>query len=637
MQPKNKKQIFNKYYMILFLLLGVLILVNLTWIKNDERPITYEDEVLLGYSANLYFRDLHGLELFKTILYLDYPPFIPSLMYLSFRIFGPFDDSAFYVNLFFWPILVLSCFFLGKKLYNEKTGLLAAFILSTLPPIIIFSRTTYAQFILVSLIMLNLTLFVYSDYFKNRFFSLLYGFSFALCLLTRYTSLPYIIVPPLFFIFFKLNIVKKLFSVKKLFKTKFKIKKQNIIIVAVKVIISLLIAYLIILANKPHLSNAFFIIIILLYLLLFLIIFTKKFAMNNFLDSMIVAFLLAIVWYASKLIFLTSTYSLEFSRHTSENILSAIGNIFFYLIFLINSQLCFLNFLIFVFVVIFLFVRYYKQRKIDEQDLLFFFIFLIPYIFYTLIPLKNWLVTTSLLIPISFIMAKGILKSPKIIKYVFLIVVIVGGLFYILPIQSFNRTITIDLGAQSWVEEPGPIIIRTNKINLFSKNKDDPWYFSKNSRFYALKDQQQIKEISKVIYSTLIAKNSTEVKTFFLYNSYYIYPHVLEYYLRLMNISSSSYSYHFSTFYETFHVPTNLSYKPYQEKDFEWIYNFDFLIVPSLNKEVKPFFSLYSENYYVICLYLRDSNKFKKNFKIIYQTSNSDGKIVQLYEHKGIN
>jgi len=139
---RNKKT-FCIYYILLFLLITASILVNFNWIKNDERPISCEDEYLLGQSAYVYFENLHGLALYKKILNLNYPPFVPLLVYASFRVFGPFDDSAFYVNLLFWPVLILSCFFLGKKLYNKKTGLLAAFILSTLPPIIIFSRTTY--------------------------------------------------------------------------------------------------------------------------------------------------------------------------------------------------------------------------------------------------------------------------------------------------------------------------------------------------------------------------------------------------------------------------------------------------------------------------------------------------------------
>ena len=209
---------------------------------------------------------------------------------------------------------------------------------------------------------------------------------------------------------------------------------------------------------------------------------------------------------------------------------------------MINSQLGFFDSLILVFVIVFLFISYYKQKKIDENDLFFFLIFLIPYFFFTIIPLKNGLITTYLLIPTSFIMAKGILKSPKILKYIFLIVVVVGGLFYLTPIQGFKRTIRIDLGVPLWMQaspDYPAAIIKTPRINFFSKREDISLSFSKDSRFYALKDQQQIKEISKVIYNILATKNSTKVKTFFLYNNLYVYPNVLNYYLRLMNISSS--------------------------------------------------------------------------------------------------
>ena len=420
---------------------------------------------------------------------------------------------------------------------------------------------------------MNFALFAYSDYFKNRLFSLLYGLSFGLCLLTRYTSLPYIIIPPFFFIFFKKRII-------------------------------------------------------------------KKSVLKNFEGSMIIAFITAISWYANKFIFLINLYLPQFSMFASENMLSTISNIFFYLIFLINSQLGFLNFLILIFVVIFLSVKYYKQRKIDEQDLLFFFIFLIPYTFYTLIPLKNWLVTTPLLIPVSFIMAKGILESPKILKYVFLAVVIAGGLFYLLPVQSFNRTISIDLGVPLWMKSSfDGAIYQEHNINLFSKKEDISLDFSKDSRFYALRNQQQIKEISKVIYSILVTKNSTEAKIFFLYNDCYIYPNVLNYYLNLMNISSSVYSCFSPTFYDELDILTNLSYYSNQEKDFNWVYAFDFLITPALNEKIKKIeqYSKFNDSHYAIYSYLSNSEKFKKTFKLIYQSNVSDEEIVQLYERKDFN
>ncbi len=597
---QNQKLIFDKYYVLLFLLLTVLIFFNFSWIKNDERPISCEDEILLGSSTDLYLKNLYGLEFYKELLDLNYPPFIPFLIQISFKIFGPSFDSALYVNLIFWPVLVLSCFFLGKKFYNKKTGLLAAFILSTLPPIII------------------------------------YGLSFGICLLARYTSLPYIIVPPVLFILFKPNPIKNFCSTKQLFKTLFRINMKNNITIITKIILSLLFIYFAFF-SKFYLRNTF--LIILLLLLVLLIILTKKSIINNFIDSMILAFVTAIIWYANKFFSLISMYLPQFVQFTSNNPLSITSNIFFYLIFLINYQLGFLNFVILILVGIFFSVRYYKQRRIDEQDLLLFLIFLIPYIFYIFVPAKNLLVTTSLLIPISFIMAKGIFESPKIIKAIFLVVVIFGGLFYLLPFQSFNRTISFDLGTPLWLQITfaPKNIIKTKVIDIFSKKDDLSRDFSKNSKFYTLKDQQQIKDISKVIYAILSTKNRRDTSIFFLYYDNYIYSNVLNYYLSLMNISSSSFDYNNHKFYDKMNIPINFSHSKNQEKVFEWIYNFDFVIVPAHHKKIDIPFRSFNKNYYVIHSYILNSEEFKKNFKLVYKSNISDQKAVGLYENKFLN
>jgi len=64
MKSKNKKQFFSLYCLLVFLLLMVSILINLNWIKNDERPISHEDQVLLNSLPILYS---HNLNLYKKI------------------------------------------------------------------------------------------------------------------------------------------------------------------------------------------------------------------------------------------------------------------------------------------------------------------------------------------------------------------------------------------------------------------------------------------------------------------------------------------------------------------------------------------------------------------------------------------
>ncbi len=98
---------FYIYYILIFLLITIPILVNLNWIMEDERPMSHEDVQILGISSSLYAKNLNALNFCKEVFSLkcQYPPLILSLVYLSFKVFGPFDNSALYLNLFFWPVL----------------------------------------------------------------------------------------------------------------------------------------------------------------------------------------------------------------------------------------------------------------------------------------------------------------------------------------------------------------------------------------------------------------------------------------------------------------------------------------------------------------------------------------------------
>lgn len=107
-----------------------------------------------------------------------------------------------------------------------------------------------------------------------------------------------------------------------------------------------------------------------------------------------------------------------------------------------------------------------------------------------------------------------------------------------------------------------------------------------------------------------------------------------------MNISSLSFSYHFPSFYNKLHISTNLSYTPNQEQGFEWVYDFDFLIVSEITKKTEHDSSIplqFSENYRSIHSYLSNSEKFKKTFKLIYRSNISNIEIIELYQNKNLN
>ena len=71
------------------------------------------------------------------------PPVYPFIMAAAFKIFGVFSNqAAIALEIFQIIVSALTCivlYFLGKRLYNAKAGLVAAFLFAMYPPAIHFA------------------------------------------------------------------------------------------------------------------------------------------------------------------------------------------------------------------------------------------------------------------------------------------------------------------------------------------------------------------------------------------------------------------------------------------------------------------------------------------------------------------
>jgi hypothetical protein len=292
--------------------------------------------------------------------------------------------------------------------------------------------------------------------------------------------------------------------------------------------------------------------------------------------------------------------------------------------FLINYQAGILIFLIFFFIVFYILLRYLKEKAIDKNDILFLSIFIMPCIFYTLIPIKNTTVTTPLLIPFSFIIAKGTLQFPKKLKYLLLFFLIINGFFYILPFGNLNRTISFDLSPYPFFADIEQDFYQ-EKLILFSRRNDISTFFSKHSRFQIVKNEKAIKEISNIITSISSLKEIKKIDILFMYSDCSISPATLHYHL--INPSESNYRYSSvsAIYYRNLNIlkENNVSLDA-KENNFSWVYNFDFVIIPKINKlnqiinnNHTEYYDKYANN--SIFLYISNSEEFKKRFRLIYQ------------------
>ena len=175
-------------------LLGVLIAaqlaVNGAWLRTNV--------VLLGWDRprhlieSLVYNDILQhvslRSLFEAWVHSGYyPPLFHWAMVAFYRVFGISMDVAASVNSVFLVVLLVAAYGIGSRIGGKGVGLLSAFIASTSPMIFGMSRYTYIEFSLTAMVALSIWLMLLSHGFSNKLYSLLFGLSAGLGLLTKWT------------------------------------------------------------------------------------------------------------------------------------------------------------------------------------------------------------------------------------------------------------------------------------------------------------------------------------------------------------------------------------------------------------------------------------------------------------------
>jgi 4-amino-4-deoxy-L-arabinose transferase-like glycosyltransferase len=136
-----------------------------------------------------------GIAFLSTAYYIDHPeewsnipprilmPLFPFLIYVfSFLTRGDLSLAARWVNLVAGMAMILSSFFMAKRLFNVKTGLLTSFFVA-LAPVLIRQSTTERSDLLFTLFSLLLAYYFRvipwekADFKKSLFFGLILGIS----------------------------------------------------------------------------------------------------------------------------------------------------------------------------------------------------------------------------------------------------------------------------------------------------------------------------------------------------------------------------------------------------------------------------------------------------------------------------
>ncbi|MBT3407586.1 hypothetical protein HN789_00735 [archaeon] len=372
----KQRKISKKKYFLIFLSL-IFCISNIFWILNDTRPYSYEDLVLVSKVDTLIYNTNTINEKINYLWSSDYPPFIPSLLFFLASVIGTNGKTLLLANILFFPFLILGIYKLSKELIHKNAGIKTTLFFLSFATINYLSRTMYDQFILMTFLVWNIYFLLKSKFFQIRSFSIWYAILFSVGMLSRYSILPFLIAPLVYFI---LIIIFRIIKNKKAQKTKF--------------------------SNKD------------------------KTQFLNCILSLSLIFLIIAPWYIPNLHNIFSRYSLAQNLQTK--------NCYWYFFFF--NLIGFLNLIICITLIFSNFFNKVKKIRLNKHFSINIFLIIISLLFFISFPKKNNQSLIPLLIPISMILGSLYFKSKnKIINYFIFIILILQCFVLTSPIKANSK------------------------------------------------------------------------------------------------------------------------------------------------------------------------------------------------------
>jgi len=199
----NKNNLMSKhYYLLLLVLLLFHIVNNVIIVTNDNTPLLWDGGDYFLKSLKYYdvFANFGSdfISRFNAVSTYRPPLFMLSSLPL-YLAFGRSTDVAIMTNILYLIILVLSVYGIGRRIHSKEVGLMAAFIVSIFPIIFGSSRVYWQDFPLTAMVSLSIYMLIRADYFRDRKYSILFGLSIGLGMLTKWTYSVFLAGPFLYF------------------------------------------------------------------------------------------------------------------------------------------------------------------------------------------------------------------------------------------------------------------------------------------------------------------------------------------------------------------------------------------------------------------------------------------------------
>lgn len=180
----------------LILLIAFHGVCNFAWLSLNKRPFV-DDEAFHLISAFKYHQALAvgGPDLFMRLRSVDafYPPLVPFVAAVAGFICGISSRALIMTNLFFFGGTLVCVYLIGRRLKNSATGLLAAFLLSMYPMFFHLSRMFMLETGFCFFVALGILLLLNRHVFLDVRRSILFGVVFGLGMLTKQYTIVYLL------------------------------------------------------------------------------------------------------------------------------------------------------------------------------------------------------------------------------------------------------------------------------------------------------------------------------------------------------------------------------------------------------------------------------------------------------------
>jgi 4-amino-4-deoxy-L-arabinose transferase-like glycosyltransferase len=204
------KAILNLHHTFTFLIiLGLVIFLginNITWAIKYIFPLPelFDQAFYLDLSLTYIKAWQNGglINLLNSVLHSSpyHAPLFPFTTLPFYLIWGMSKNSAYLTSIIYMFIMLMSTYLIGEKFFRPKAGFLSVFMLSTFTVFIERSRDYLLDFPMAAMFTWSMFCLIQAESFQNRKWSMLFGISTGLTLLTKTMAGIYFVGPLLWMV-----------------------------------------------------------------------------------------------------------------------------------------------------------------------------------------------------------------------------------------------------------------------------------------------------------------------------------------------------------------------------------------------------------------------------------------------------